>query len=80
MPADPQVGPAWLNEADVAEVEAGSPPWAPQPYVVFSRSMAAYATTSDPAGYTQLASAIGAAPGGRSSTATLTPLSTAYMR
>ena len=65
MPVDPQVRAAWLDEADVAEVEA----WidslgSRNAYVVFSRSMAAYATYFDaPYGYTQLASAVRSSPG-----------------
>ena len=66
MPADPLVsGGAWLDEADVAEVEA----WIDSlgrrnAYVVLSRTMAAHATYFDaPHGYTQLASAIRSAPG-----------------
>jgi hypothetical protein len=60
MPSDPQVRAVWLDEADVAEVEA----WIDSlgrrnAYVVFSRSMAMYATYFDaPHGYAQLASAI----------------------
>lgn len=65
MPSDPLVREAWLDEADVPEVEA----WIDSlgrrnAYVVFSRSMAAYATYFDaPYGYTQLASAVRSRPG-----------------
>jgi hypothetical protein len=65
MPADPQVRAAWLDEADVTEVEA----WIDSlgrlnAYVVFSRSMAAQATYfGAPRGYTQLASAVRSRPG-----------------
>ena len=65
MPSDPLVHEAWLDEADVPEVEA----WidslgSRNAYVVFSRSEAAYATYfGAPYGYAQLASAVRSTPG-----------------
>ena len=65
MPADPQVHEAWLDEADVAEVEA----WIDSlgrrnVYVVFSRSDGRLChLLRAPRGYTQLASAIRSRPG-----------------
>jgi hypothetical protein len=65
IPADPQVRAAWLDEASVDDVEA----WIESlgyrnTYVVFSRSMAAYASYfDDPRGYAQLASAVRNSPG-----------------
>jgi hypothetical protein len=65
MPSDPLVRAAWLDEADVPEVEA----WidslgSRNAYVVFSRSMAAYTTYfGAPQGYAQLASAVRSTPG-----------------
>lgn len=65
IPADPQFGASWLNEASLAQVErwlgsfgSGSV------YVVFSRSMAAYSSYfGAPAGYGQLAAAVRGSPG-----------------
>ena len=60
MPSDPQLREAWLDEANVAEVET----WIDSlgrrnAYVVFSRSMTAYAAYFDaPRGYLQLARVI----------------------
>jgi hypothetical protein len=60
MPSDPQLHQAWLDEANVTDVET----WINSlgrrnAYVVFSRSMAAYATYFDaPLGYAQLARAV----------------------
>lgn len=61
MPADPQFGASWLDEGSVTEVEN----WIASlghggAYVVFSRSMAEYASYFGyPQGYDQLASIVG---------------------
>jgi hypothetical protein len=60
VPADPQYGQSWLNEANVAELER----WLASlghrtAYVVFSRSMAAYVSYFGyPTGYARLASEV----------------------
>lgn len=65
MPADPQVGASWLDEANVSEVEA----WIVSlgyhsAYVVFSRNMAAYTDYfGAPHGYAQLVNAVRSRPG-----------------
>jgi hypothetical protein len=65
MPADPQLGEPWLDEANVREVEA----WIvslgyDRAYVVFSRTMAAYTDYfGAPHGYAQLVSTIRSRPG-----------------
>jgi hypothetical protein len=62
MPADPQDGASWLDEANLGEVQQ----WIdslghPSAYVVFSRSMANYADYFGyPIGYGQLAKAVAA--------------------
>jgi hypothetical protein len=62
MPADPQNGASWLNEASLGDVEQ----WIdslghPSAYVVFSQSMANYADYFGyPTGYGQLAKAVAA--------------------
>jgi hypothetical protein len=62
MPADPQDGASWLDEANLGEVQQ----WIdslghPSAYVVFSRSMANYADYFGyPTGYGQLAKAVAA--------------------
>jgi len=67
MPADPQSGPSWLDEANVSQVEQ----WIaslghPSAYVVFSKSMANYASYFGyPAGYGQLAKAVSGNPAWR---------------
>jgi hypothetical protein len=64
MPADPQNGASWLNEANLGDVEQ----WIdslghPSAYVVFSQSMANYADYFGyPAGYGPLAKAVAADP------------------
>jgi hypothetical protein len=64
MPADPQYGQSWLDEASVTDVEQ----WLASlghrtAYVVFSRSMAAYAGYFGyPGGYAQLAAAVANRP------------------
>ncbi len=59
IPADPQYGQSWLSESNVPEVEKWLASFGNRDiFVVFSRSMAAYATYfGDPHGYAQLARA-----------------------
>ena len=60
IPSDPQFGESWLDEGNVYDVTA----WIDSlghatAYVVFSRSMAAYATYfGAPQGYAQLAGSV----------------------
>ena len=67
IPADPQIGQAWLDEADVLGVEQ----WISSlghggAYVVFSQSMDNYASYFGyPRGYEQLAKAVAADPAWR---------------
>ena len=62
MPADPQIGASWLDEANLGDVQQ----WIdslghPSAYVVFSKSMANYASYFGyPTGYGQLAKAVAA--------------------
>ncbi len=65
VPADPQFGQSWLNEASLPEVERWMASFgSPSAYVVFSRGMAAYASYfGAPAGYWQLAAAVRGSPG-----------------
>jgi len=60
MPADPQYGPSWLNEASVTEVEQYLASLGHRTaYVVFSRSMSAYVNYFGyPTGYARLASEV----------------------
>ena len=59
IPADPQYGQSWLSESNVPEVEKWLASFGNRDiFVVFSRSMAAYATYfGAPHGYAQLANA-----------------------
>ncbi len=65
IPADPQLGAAWVNEGDVGAVER----WVASlgratGYVVFSRSMGAYAEYfGAPRGYSRLARTVATSPG-----------------
>ena len=65
IPADPQYGAAYLDEGSLAQVEM----WLDtlnksSAYVVFSRSMGAYASYfGAPAGYEQLAGEVRSSPG-----------------
>jgi hypothetical protein len=65
MPADPQIGEAWLDEGNVSEVES----WIAglghrSAYVVLSHGMAAYANYfGAPTGFTNLAQTLPTAPG-----------------
>jgi hypothetical protein len=65
MPSDPQLGATWLNEANVNDVENWIRSLGESPaYVVFSRSMANYASYySAPRGYAALESAVRDRPG-----------------
>ncbi len=65
MPADPQIGEAWLDEGNVSEVESWVAGLGHQSaYVVVSHGMAAYANYfGAPAGFTRLAHALPTAPG-----------------
>jgi hypothetical protein len=65
MPSDPQLGATWLNEANVSEVYNWIRSLGESPaYVVFSRSMANYASYyAAPRGYTQLESEVRDSPG-----------------
>ena len=67
MPADPQFGQSWLNEASLTDVEQWLASFgSTSTYVVFSRSMAAYADYFGyPAGYAQLASEVRSSPAWR---------------
>jgi hypothetical protein len=65
MPADPQIGEAWLDEGNVSEVESWIAGLGHQSaYVVVSHGMAAYANYfGAPTGFTRLAAAAPTAPG-----------------
>jgi len=65
IPADPQYGQSWLSESNVPEVEKWLASFGNRDiFVVFSRSMAAYATYFGvPHGYAQLARAAQNRPG-----------------
>ncbi len=65
IPADPQYGVSYVNEASLAQVEMWLDTFdARSVYVVFSRSMAAYASYfGAPAGYRQLAAEVRTSPG-----------------
>jgi hypothetical protein len=64
IPADPQFGESWLDEASLAEVERWLASFGSSSvYVVFSGAMAAYASYFGyPAGYAQLAAAVRSSP------------------
>jgi hypothetical protein len=65
MPADPQIGEAWLDEGNVSEVESWIAGLGHQSaYVVVSHGMAAYADYfGAPTGFTRLAHGLPTAPG-----------------